>query len=318
MGNCVLALPELHTRKNVFESVLRYRPFLLNILIPLWIDVVPYAKKKWEAVRAELIRLRDGPLASAPEGAAATTRSDGDDGDAEPTNCASAPAASRQDDEDNRVIDAMTTFHGIIADSYFPFDQTAPGAGDAHIDDDNEPMAGGALLGVNVCADALRAMVLRAVDVPDPDAEDNVVDLTEASGDDAAPQTFATKKALRNARMSTERLKAELEKRGVATNATTKADLIDALWKAIKPKANASLTGNENTVSTSLHRGKQFFYHLLLIWCGCEFDWPAGRSTTCRQPRSLGIGRELLQSTQRNACNEELAARRRRSPALSR
>ena len=54
LDNIIIACPKLHIRKHVSESILQHRPFLKNFFIPLFQNILPYAKAKWAAVDKSL------------------------------------------------------------------------------------------------------------------------------------------------------------------------------------------------------------------------------------------------------------------------
>ena len=58
----------------------------------------------------------------------------------------------------------------------------------------------------------------------------------------------------------------------------TKAQRVDRLWSKVRPQPNVSPTGNEKTAKVNLHRLKQTFFHLFLMWDGETQGWEAGRN----------------------------------------
>ena len=54
LSKTITVWAKLHNRKHVNESLLQHRPFLINFYIPLFLEVLPYAKAKWTTMRNHL------------------------------------------------------------------------------------------------------------------------------------------------------------------------------------------------------------------------------------------------------------------------
>ena len=78
LNNIIDIPPKLHIRKHVSESILQYVPFLLNIFIPLFTEILPYAKKKWQKIENDLAKVISQAEKNAEAAAAVLEDADAD------------------------------------------------------------------------------------------------------------------------------------------------------------------------------------------------------------------------------------------------
>ena len=262
LGNIIVAPPKLHLRKHDSESVFEYRPYLEHIWIPLFLYVLPYAEKKWQALKGHLQKLRKKFEEDAA--AAAASERKGDDEHVEDDVDEGVEETKDVDDPLN-FVDALSEVSDVLLESMFPIDAPPASQEDDGDDDGNEvllPGGGMEQLDEGSIADMARTAVANL---------DDEVDAAEAEG----LPILTSRKAINE--LSVQDLDMTLEAYKLDTSGS-KAERQKRLWDKVKPKPNHSPTGNERTAKVNLHRLKQTFFHVFLMWDGETQGWKAGRN----------------------------------------
>jgi hypothetical protein len=288
ISNIANVWAKLHNRKHVSESIIQHRWFLNNFFVPLFSNVLPYAKAKWAKYRSQLTK----ELAVAKElvKEAADRAADA----ANPTDQEEATDAQEAAQETAVRLESQIVYNDAIGESFCPVDFVAR-------DNSNDDDPHGA---VNI------------EQVPD-DAD--LTSIFQGAVSDMVGHNLAYKVDV--GKLKVDQLRAELGRRGLSVEGLKPA-LVDRLWAAVDksfPEASGMNKG-DTTLKMNLHRMKQFLFHLIFLWMGKELKWKGGgdlRRRVVELFRSSAVLRDWWQAAVASAAAMDADAARAANAALS-
>ena len=262
LKNVILMPPKFHVCKHMCESVIKSKPFLRHVFVPLMKEVLIYAQKKWDGVGKELqakVDEAEKELARAKQAAEAATGTEEEAAAREKV--AEAEAAKRTAAEEAAAVKDQL-------DSMIPLEPDAEEYDGA--DPDSTP-ASAVLPASLVTVEAL----LAATD----DAEEEELESAEAAAEQATINTrFEFQYATQVSSLTLPVVRAQLGYYDVTYDANTLlADLKVLLKKHLVDKLNLPATKPrtapevEDTAKCNLGRLMSTLWHLFLRWDGAEW-----------------------------------------------